>query len=198
MAGVSRAAVGQAVQSGILDLTESRKIDLDSKKTKIYLKRNKTEPKRKQNHTGRIARAKIKKGAEKGESPEQTITRLLDESEELKKTTSEEDAIALDKYQAELKKTLEQTRRLQIATARDLRHVIPIEEVRQLFHKINSIVVSHLHPVGFRTAEKICGMLGITDPEKILSVEKTITDETMIGIEELKTALYIEPEIEEN
>jgi len=187
MAGVSRAAVGQAIKKGVLDI-EDKKINLDSAKAKAYLKRNKSTPKVKQNHSGRIARAKIKKAKQTGNDPVEILTQLIEREGELK-NNSDLEPVPEDKYTADVKKIQEQIKRLQIASARDLRQLIPIQEINQLFEKQNSILISHFHPLGQRTAEMIAGVLEVSDPEKILQIEQIITDEQMKSINEFKKTL---------
>lgn len=165
-AGVSKGAITKAITRGLLEATPDKKIDTANPKTIEYLKNHNGTPGVKQDH-----RDRVKRQSRKGPDPEGENRP--------------------DKYIAEVRKLEEMIEKLKISNAKELRKLIPIAEVQRLFEKQNAIIVSHFHPVGQRTSEKIAGVLGTTDNAIMLKIAKIITDEVMIGVDEYKKALII-------
>jgi hypothetical protein len=189
LAGVSKVAILKAIKSGKLALTKNKKIDDKSPLALSYL-RIQLDKSKKSLATETIKAVKLKKTpktknkpAKQSKPPKSKIPLNNPEYDEEQQKIIE--AVA-DKelIDAEYKKV--QTEKIKISNAEKLKLLVPIDFIKKKFGKISSIILNYFFPMGERLAPIVCGMCGVTDPEKIQEVKNKINDEITRALSEFK------------
>lgn len=181
LAGISRQRVSVLAKSGRLlrvdgrldpdhpinaDYLASRTEPKKEKKPAVVVKPDKPEPKKKGDSGD-------KKSA--GKTSAKSKTKIVDYS-----------TVGISKTEADINKILVTTANEKVKLAQRLRTLILKEEVDKLFGRLYSIVLNFFHPLGQRLAPIVAGICGVTDPVKILKIEKAIDKEIMRGLGEFK------------
>lgn len=96
---------------------------------------------------------------------------------------------AASREKLEIERLQAQTMKLQLEVAKELKKLIPMEIVEDLFRKISNIIAVHFLTIGERLAPQIAGEAGTTDVEIIIKIKSKIDDDIGRSLEEFKSAI---------
>jgi hypothetical protein len=180
LAGVSRTAIGKAVDSGAV-ICKNGKIDIDHPTNKAYLGIDRSGKKR--------AKQSVIIKPEKQE--EEKTGDVVEERKPVVSTGKLKSRVAIpDKY---MSKTDADIARIQVVIAKEkvnlaknIGTVILRESVGKLFGGLHSIILNYFFPLSDRLTPIIGGICGVSDPAILLKVKKEIDKEVMRGLSEFK------------
>lgn len=180
-AGVSRAAIQQAVNEGRLVLGNTGKLDVKQPTNAEYL-----ADKRK----GQTAKQdpKPKKTKTCAKPAKQTPEPTIDVSD------LPQDLETLSHASANKLKTIEQIRQYQVKTDEMRKKLVPRETVRSVFSKLHMVDVNQWRTLGPSVAPDIAALIGADDDETILEISNLIEVEVFKILGQCKRLLndYLE------
>jgi hypothetical protein len=186
--GVSKAAISKAIKRGMLELNENRKIDLENRKTKIYVqsRADKNSAAQKKAETdakvGQAVAIEKLKNSRKDELRDQENAESLGNyaggSVPGAEQTRTKDLRFMEKLELDEEEKRLKIQKLEISNAKDRADLIDRNFVERFVSVLYSIDVNEFMQFSAKLTPRICqGIFKCDDPEKMMAVNKLLDDE---------------------
>lgn len=190
LAGVSRAAVGQACKAGALVIRPDGKLDIDTPVNKSYIEKHQAKAranKSKQSQSKTSSAAKQQPGISK--EPQQIIEELLLPPENLGFDGLSRYLEALSRGSADKLKIIEQIRQLQVKTKKERRELISRDLVSKVYAKLYMIDVNEWRALGANLTPEIAACASIDNNEVMIKIEQVIEKEVFVILQHVKRTM---------
>lgn len=190
LAGVSRAAVSQAVKAGFL-ISDDGMIDITHPKNAGYISTNRHK-------RPRLTKPEPAKDPESiiSECEEEKVVESLPEQiPKLKRVSKNRysrgydpsnDDESLTKEAADIKKIKIQTANLRLKYEKDLKTLVLRTDVDRVFQGIYSVAINYFLVLGDRLSPILASLCNVIDPKIVIEMKNRIDAEVTRGLEELK------------
>ncbi len=176
-AGVSRAAITRACQSGALVVRPDGKLDPENPVNRDYIVRNKNKDRKPKDKSSQDA---------KSSPAEPEIKNFALPSENMSGDELKHYLEDLSQNSVEKLKTITQIRQLQVKTKKERQELISRKLISKVFAKLYMIDVNELRTLGANLAPEIAAIAAIDDDEIIIKVGEAIEKEVFTVLQHVK------------